>query len=225
MTDLLQTPVKFLPGIGPKRAELLEKELGISTCRDLLFFAPFRYIDKSKVYTVRELESTLAYVQLRGKLISRAVVGETPKNKRLTAILKDSTGSIELVFFKGIKWMAERLKIGEEYVVFGKPSEFNGTYNMVHPEVTKASEETMYGGSSMMGVYSSTEKLKNAGIGNKVFSKFVAAALEKYGNSINETLPDKILKERFLSLLKEAVKNVRSIGLNLRSSSFYSLVC
>ena len=166
MTDLLQTPVKFLPGIGPKRAELLEKELGIATCHDLLFFAPFRYVDKSKVYAVRELESTLAYVQLRGKLISKSIVGDTPKNKRLTAILKDSTGSIELVFFKGIKWMEEKLKIGEEYVVFGKPSEFNGIYNMVHPEVTKTSEETMYGGSTMMGVYSSTEKLKNAGIGN-----------------------------------------------------------
>lgn len=208
MTDLLQTPVKFLPGIGPKRAELLEKELGIATCRDLLYFAPFRYVDKSKVYTVRELESTLAYVQLRGKLISKSIIGDTPKNKRLTAILKDSTGSIELVFFKGIKWMEEKLKTGEEYVVFGKPSEFNGIYNMVHPEVTKASEETMYGGSTMMGVYSSTEKLKNAGIGNKVFSKFVASALEKYGNGINETLPDKILKERFLCPLKEAVKNI-----------------
>lgn len=208
MTDLLQTPVKFLPGIGPKRAELLEKELGISTCRDLLFFAPFRYVDKSRVYTVRELESTLAYVQLRGRLVSKSIVGETPKNKRLTAILRDSTGGIELVFFKGIKWMDEKLRIGEEYVVFGKPSEFNGTYNMVHPEVTKASEETMYGGSTMMGVYSSTERLKNAGIGNKVFSKFVAVALEKYHSYINETLPDKLLKEKFLAPLKEAVKNI-----------------
>ena len=84
MTDLLQTPVKFLPGIGPKRAELLEKELGIATCRDLLYFAPFRYVDKSKVYTVRELESTLAYVQLRGKLISKSIMGDTPKTTRLT---------------------------------------------------------------------------------------------------------------------------------------------
>jgi ATP-dependent DNA helicase RecG len=150
MSDILDSQIQYLPGIGPKRAELLSKELNIFTFRDLLYFFPFRHIDRSRVYSIRELEPSMAYIQVRGKITNISLAGDSPKNKRLVATLKDSTGSIELIFFKGIKWIHEKLKIGAEYIAFGKPSEFNGSINMVHPELNLPSDEILYGGSSMM---------------------------------------------------------------------------
>ncbi len=208
MDSILNTEIKFLPGIGPKRAELLGKELGIYTFRDMLYFFPFRYIDRSKVYTIRELQPTMAYVQVRGKIVSATTVGDSPRNKRFTAILQDSTGRIELVFFKGLKWIQEKIKTGQEYIAFGKPSEFNGTLNMVHPELNLPTDEILYGGSSMMGVYSSTEKLKNSGIGNKQISKFQLTILEKYLSSIPDSLPPYLLQKKKLCPLQEALRNI-----------------
>ena len=205
---VLDTEIKFLTGIGPKRAELLEKELGISTFRDLLYFFPFRYIDRSKVYTIRELQPTMAYIQVRGKVVAVSTAGDSPKSKRFVATLQDPTGKIDLVFFKGIKWIQEKVKVGQEYIAFGKPSEFNGIINMVHPELNLPTDEIMYGGSSMMGVYPSTEKLKNSGIGNKQISKFQLTILEKYLNSIPDSLPQYILQKKNLCPLQEALKNI-----------------
>lgn len=208
MSDILDSQIQYLPGIGPKRAELLQKELNIFTFRDLLYFFPFRHIDRSKVYSIREIEPSISYIQVRGRIIHIGIAGDSPKNKRLVAVLKDSTGSIELVFFKGIKWIQEKIKVGQEYIAFGKPSEFNGTINMVHPELNLPSDEILYGGSSMMGVYSSTEKIKNSGIGNKIFSKYILTLLDKYLGSIQETLPQYIIDFHKLIPLKEALKNI-----------------
>ena len=208
MAHILDTDIKFLPGIGPKRAELLGKELGIFTFRDMLYFFPFRYIDRSKVYTIRELQPTMAYIQVRGKIVSTSTAGDSPRSKRFTAILQDPTGRIELVFFKGIKWIQEKIKVGQEYVAFGKPSEFNGVINMVHPELNLPTDEILYGGSTMMGVYSSTEKIKNSGIGNKQISKFQLTILEKYLASIPDSLPPYILQKKKLCTLQEALKNI-----------------
>ena len=208
MANILDTDIKFLPGIGPKRAELLGKELGIFTFRDMLYFFPFRYIDRSKVYTIRELQPTMAYIQVRGKIVSAGTAGDSPRSKRFTAILQDPTGRIELVFFKGIKWIEEKIKVGQEYIAFGKPSEFNGVINMVHPELNLPTDEILYGGSTMMGVYSSTEKIKNSGIGNKQISKFQLTILEKYLSSIPDSLPSYILQKKKLCTLQEALKNI-----------------
>ena len=208
MANILDTDIKFLPGIGPKRAELLGKELGIFTFRDMLYFFPFRYIDRSKVYTIRELQPTMAYIQVRGKIVSAGTAGDSPRSKRFTAILQDPTGRIELVFFKGIKWIEEKIKVGQEYIAFGKPSEFNGVINMVHPELNLPTDEILYGGSTMMGVYSSTEKIKNSGIGNKQISKFQLTILEKYLPSIPDSLPSYILQKKKLCTLQEALKNI-----------------
>ncbi len=206
--DILDTEIKYLTGIGPKRAELLGKELGIFTFRDMLYFFPFRYIDRSKVYTIRELQPTMAYIQVRGKIVGVSTVGDSPRNKRFVATLQDPTGRIDLVFFKGIKWIQEKIKVGQEYIAFGKPSEFNGIINMVHPELNLPTDEIMYGGSTMMGVYSSTEKMKNNGIGNKQISKFQLTILEKYLNSIPDSLPSYILQKKKLCSLQEALKNI-----------------
>ena len=208
MANILDTDIKFLPGIGPKRGELLGKELGIFTFRDMLYFFPFRYIDRSKVYTIRELQPTMAYIQVRGKIISTATTGDSPRSKRFVATLQDPTGRMELVFFKGIKWIQEKIKVGQEYIAFGKPSEFNGVINMVHPELNLPTDEILYGGSSMMGVYSSTEKIKNSGIGNKQISKFQLTILEKYLSSIPDSLPSYLLQKKKLCPLQEALKNI-----------------
>ena len=208
MANILDTDIKFLPGIGPKRAELLGKELGIFTFRDMLHFFPFRYIDRSKVYTIRELQPTMAYIQVRGKIVSTATAGDSPRSKRFVATLQDPTGRIELVFFKGVKWIQEKIKVGQEYIAFGKPSEFNGVINMVHPELNLPTDEILYGGSSMMGVYSSTEKIKNSGIGNKQISKFQLTILEKYLSSIPDSLPPYLLQKKNLCPLQEALKNI-----------------
>ena len=208
MANILQSDIKYLPGIGPKRGELLTKELGISTFRDLLYFFPFRYIDRSHIYTIRELLPSMAYVQIRGKVTGMSTVGNTPANKRLVVTMKDSTGTIELVFFKGVKWIQEKIAVGAEYIAFGKPSEFNGTINMVHPELSLPSADTIFGSSSMMGVYSSTEKLKNNNIGNKVFAKLEHTIIEKYLNSVEETLPQYILDRKGLCPLQYALRNI-----------------
>ena len=163
----LDTDIQFLPGVGPKRAALMKKELAVETVGQLLRLYPFRYIDRSHIYTIRELQPTMAYVQIRGKITATSMVGNTPSSKRFVATMRDSTGSIDLVFFKGIKWIKEKIAVGSEYIAFGKPSEFNGTLNMVHPELNLPSADLIFGGSAMMGVYSSTEKLKNNNIGNK----------------------------------------------------------
>ena len=208
MANILQTDIKYLPGIGPKRGELLTKELGISTFGELLYFFPFRYIDRSHIYTIRELQPTMAYVQIRGKITATSMVGNTPSSKRFVATMRDSTGSIDLVFFKGIKWIKEKIAVGSEYIAFGKPSEFNGTLNMVHPELNLPSADLIFGGSAMMGVYSSTEKLKNNNIGNKVFAKLEHTLIEKCLPAIEETLPKYILERKGLCPLQFALKNI-----------------
>ena len=208
MANILDTEIKYLPGIGPKRAELLGKELGIFTFRDMLYFFPFRYIDRSKVYTVRELQPTMAYIQVRGKIVNVAIVGDSPRSKRFVATLQDPTGRMDLIFFKGIKWIQEKIKVGQEYVAFGKPSEFNGVVNMVHPELNLPTDEILYGGSTMMGVYSSTEKIKNSGIGNRQISKFQLTVLEKCLNYIPDSLPEYLVQKKKLCSLREALQNI-----------------
>jgi len=200
--SVFDTEIKFLPGVGPKKAGLLGRELSIFTFNDLIYTFPFRYVDRSRFYTVREIDSTTAYIQLRGRIVSVSIVG-----KRLVANFTDGTGYIELVFFQGVKWIQERLKVGQEYVVFGKPSLFNNVFNFVHPEVDPASQESTLPSLSMTGIYSSTENLRNS-IGNKAFSKLVASALERVIPYVEETLPEYILKGRRLCPLKDALKNI-----------------
>lgn len=207
MTNILESEIQYLPGVGPKRAELLGKELGIKTFRDLIYTVPFRYIDRSKFYCVREIDSGSAYIQLRGRVTSLEKVG-TGRALRLVAGFTDGTGKIDLVFFKGIKWIEGKLKTGQEYIVFGKPSIFNGSYNLVHPEVDLATEEKLSRSGVMAGIYSSTENLKNSGITNKVFGKLVAAALDKCLGNIEESLPEYIIREKRLCPLKEALKSI-----------------
>jgi len=144
MSTILDSDIKFLPGVGPKRAELLSRELNIKCFRDMLYFFPFRYIDRTKIYSISEVESSMSFIQLRGKITRINIIGDKGPARRLVATLSDSTGVIDLIFFKGIKWIKDKIKVNHEYIVFGKPSIFNQTLNIVHPEIDPATEENPF---------------------------------------------------------------------------------
>ena len=237
----LDMDIQFLPGVGPKRADLLEKELGVSSVGDLLRLYPFRYIDKSSITKICDARPDMAYLQIRARVTRVELFGngssaiEAPASeskskekalkfntiRRMSVWISDGTGEIETVFFKGIKWMYEKLRQGEEFIFFGKPTSFNGRINIVHPEVDDASRTPLTGraateltveaigaGSTMTGVYPSTEKLKNSSITGKVMSKLAAAALEKGLPYIKESLPEYIMKECGLVPLHFALRNI-----------------
>jgi len=207
VNKILESDIKYLQGVGPKRAALLEKELGISTFRDMLYTFPFRYIDRTRFYSIREIDSCSAHIQLRGSITDTRIVGEG-RAKRLIARLNDGTGTIELVFFQGIKWISNRLKVGNEYIVFGRPSIFNQAYNMVHPEIDPATEDKLAMVGTLIGVYSSTERLRSAGIGNKVFAKLQYNLINQVIESIEETLPRSLLLRKRLISLRQALVNI-----------------
>ena len=211
MVQLLDSDIKFLPGVGPKRAELLNKELGISTFRDLLYTFPFRYVDRSRFYSVRDVDSSEVWVQLRGR-ITRIEKAGNGRKLRLVARFSDGTGSIDLVFFKGLKWMEDKLQVGGEYIVFGKPSVFGHGWNLVHPEVDPATEERLSQLGVMMGVYSSTEKLHSAGITNKFFEKMIGTLLDRVLPVLEETLPAWILQQKHLAPLDFSLRSIHFPG-------------
>lgn len=212
----MEMGIQYLHGVGPKRAQLLEKELGIRTVGDLVRFYPFRYIDRSGFQSIASLRPDLSYVQIRAR-VTKAIVysktgdpfpGEIKYNlaQRLSVMVEDGTGSIEVVFFKGIKWMHERLRPGCEFVFFGKPSVFGTRINLVHPEVD--APDSASAGGTLTGVYSSTEKLRNSGITGKVMLKLMADALAEAQRDLRETLPEYVLKEKKLVPLTYALRQI-----------------
>ncbi|MDR1226724.1 MAG: ATP-dependent DNA helicase RecG [Prevotellaceae bacterium] len=206
---MLDTEIQFLPGVGPKRAELLQKELGVFTFGDLLYTFPFRYVDKSRIYTVKELQQyteELPYVQLRGKITGFKAI--TAQQKRLTAIFSDETGNIELVWFKGLSYVQKNIQLNTPYFVFGKPTLFNGKLNIVHPEIESTLKETDKITSSIQAIYSSTERLKNSFLANKAFNKLQSQALSMTLPYIQETMPAYLVAEHKLLGLREALLNI-----------------
>ena len=224
MSDFLDNDIKFLPGVGPKRAELLARELNIKTFNDLLYLFPFRYLDRSKIYTISELESTSSYIQLRGKITHITLLGDKNSNKRLVATLADPTGVVDLVFFKGIRWYQSTLKPYKEYIVFGKPSIFNNSLNIVHPEVEGVTEEPPFYSGSMMGVYPGTEKLRSNGLGNKQIAKLISHLIKNFLPSLEERLPEYITTAEGLMPLRAALLNIHfPTGLKELAAAQYRL--
>ena len=140
MPHILDTPVEYLKGVGPLRADMLRKELDIHTFGDLLLYYPFRYVDRSKFYTIKEIDSESAWIQLKGKVTGMQTIG-TGRISRLVMTFRDLTGETELIWFQGSKWIKDKIIIGKEYIVFGKPSLFNGRFNFTHPDIEPADEE------------------------------------------------------------------------------------
>lgn len=198
----LGSNIQYLSGVGPKRAALLKSELGIETLNDLIHFYPFRYIDRTRVVPIAQVQPDLAYVQIKATVIK---ADEVP-HKRLSVTVEDESGRMELVFFKGINWNKSRLIPGSSFIFFGKPQTFSGKINMVHPEIDPVPEGPVQGG--LTGVYPSTEKLKNSGITGKVMCKLMATALSLCLPEIEETLPEYVLSENALCPLSYAIRNI-----------------
>ena len=209
MSELSTKDIKFLAGVGPKKAELLKKELEISSFEDMLYYFPYRYIDRSKYYKIREITSSSSYIQIKGKIIHMERQGEMRK-QRLSALFSDGEDTIELVWFKGIKFALEKYKEGEEYVIFGKPALFNDKLNMVHPEVETLNEavsKQLLGG--LQGLYNTTEKMKSGFLNSKAMQKIVMNVIKSLGNyKMPETLPAYLLQRYNLLNLHESLLNI-----------------
>lgn len=180
------TSVEFLKGVGPQKSALLNKELKIFTYGDLIQHYPFRYEDRSKFYTIKELHDEMQYVQIKGKIVSKELIG-TGFKKRLVAGFTDGNGEIELVWFQGINWVNEKVKPGFEYIVFGKPTRFNQRFNIAHPELEPVSDNNVKG-KGLTPVYPLTEKLKSKFLDSKAISKLIHDVLLLGKNRIRETL-------------------------------------
>ena len=203
----LDTDIQFLPGVGPKRASLLKKELAVETVGQLLRLYPFRYIDRSSFVRICDIRPDMAYIQIRAVVLRSEIID----SKRLSVWISDGTGELETVFFKGMKWMSEKLKPGTEFIFFGKPTAFNSRINLVHPEVDSipaADTPQTNSAATMTGVNPSTEKLKNGGITGKVMSKLMEAALAKGLGYMEESLPEYIMKQHGLVPLHFALRNI-----------------
>lgn len=206
-TNFLETPIEYLKGVGPQRADLLRKELGISNFGDLLRHYPFRYIDRSRFYTIAELNDDLPYVQLKGTL-SRITVHGGKRATRLSAVLQDGTGQMDLVWFQGIRWIKDAIRPNVEYIVFGKIGMFNGRFNIVHPELEEAAKVEKLNGPSLAGVYSTTEKCKSKSLDSKGLQKLIKTLLQHLPAFVPETLTTEILLNNKLISLRDAMVNI-----------------
>jgi len=207
MSVKLQTPIDYLKGVGPNRADLLRSELGIHTYQDLINLFPNRYIDRTKHYKINELQRNNAEVQIIGVITGFKEVAQK-RGKRLVATFKDESGTMELVWFRGQKWIRESLKIGQPYVIFGKTNWFSGKYSMPHPEIELQSEHESNLRSAMQAIYPSTEKLSNKGITNKVVTKIMQQLFLETKGRFVETLPKTLMGELKLISKSEALFNV-----------------
>ncbi|MBB5648365.1 ATP-dependent DNA helicase RecG [Pedobacter cryoconitis] len=204
----LDTTIEFLKGVGPKRAEILQKELGIYTYADLLGCYPFRYIDRTRFYKINELDADLPYVQILGRITGKETIGEKHK-KRIVARLTDETGTIELVWFQSLKWVDENVMRGKVYIAFGKPTVFNGSYSISHPEMESYPRPaTLTGNLTLQPVYNSTEKLKKFSLDSKGIQKMQALVIEQCLQEIRETIPAYILDKYRMINRKEALLNI-----------------
>ncbi len=206
LTDILSTKINYLTGVGPKRAEILREDIEVYTYLDLLHYFPFRYVDRSRFYAIREIRTDMPYIQLRGVLRHFSEVGEG-RRKRLTATFSDGTGSIELVWFKGIKYMRDKLQEGRRYIVFGKPTLFGSGYNIAHPEIdVEEKAEQITGG--LTPIYHTTERMKNMGLGSKQLQQLIYVLLNQVSASLTETLPSYLLATYGFLAYPEAVRQI-----------------
>ena len=205
--NYLQTPIDYLKGVGPNRADLLKKELGVHTFQDLLNLFPNRYLDRTQYYKVGQLQKTNAEVQVIGKITHIKTV-QQQRGKRLVATFIDETGSMELVWFRGHKWIRENLKINVPYVIFGKTNFYNGTFSMPHPEMELLETHEKSLRSAMQPVYPSTEKLTNSGITNRVINSLMQQLFLESKNSFSETLSKPLLEQLKLVSKSDALFNI-----------------
>lgn len=210
MFDLTTQDIKYLPGVGPQRAVTLNKELGIYTLHDLLYYFPYKYVDRSRIYSIREIDGTMPYIQLEGEIRSFELAGEG-RQRRLIAHFTDGTGFVDLVWFQGIKFLTGKYKVHQEYIVFGRPTVFNGRINIAHPDVDLVTEVRM----DAMGLrpyYNTTEKMKRSFLNSNAIEKLMGTLVQQLHEPLPETLSSEILTEHHLMPLTEALVNIHFPG-------------
>ncbi len=206
MFDLASRDIKYLSGVGPQRASVLNKELAIYSLHDLLYYFPYKYVDRSRIYYIHEIDGTMPYIQLKGKILSFETIGEG-RQRRLVAHFSDNTGVVDLVWFQGIKFLIGKYKINQEYIVFGKPSVFNGRINIAHPDIDNASELKL----STMGLqpyYNTSDKMKRSSLNSHAIEKMMSAVVQQLREPLPETLSPAILAEHHLMPLTDALMNI-----------------
>ena len=208
MNQLMRKDVKYLHGVGPKRADLLAKELDIHSFYDLLMYFPFRYVDRSSIYHIADLQGDMPAIQLKGRFVTFNVQGEGAK-RRLVALFTDGTGTIEVVWFNRVKTIAETYHTGTEYILFGKPTLFKNSYSIIHPEVDVYKPDAPPTG--LLGIYNLTEKLRNRNFTSRTMQKLVTTLLESIAvRRLPETLPQSIVQRHKLMPLGEALFNIHT---------------
>ena len=200
----LENDISFLKGVGPARADQFRMELGIRTWEDLLMHYPFRYVDKSQVQKVRDVKSDAVAVQLQGTIVKLTELGEA-RAKRLVGIFQDETGTMELVWFKGARWLKSSLPLNKPCLVYGKPTEFKGKFNIAHPEVEEIESSRMAAGVGLKPVYSTTEKMSNRGLNSNVIGKLTLQLCEEVRHEIPEVLPQELIQQYKLISRAEAL--------------------
>ncbi|KAA6323924.1 ATP-dependent DNA helicase RecG [termite gut metagenome] len=206
MFDLTTRDIQFLSGVGPQRAAILNKELQIYSLHDLLYYFPYKYIDRSHIYRISEIDGNMPYLQLKGQIQRFETFGEG-KQRRLIAQFSDETGVLELIWFQGIKYVTGKYKLHHEYIVFGKPNIFNGKVNIAHPDIDNASEVVL----SSMGMqpyYSTTEKMKRSFLNSHAIEKMMSIVTKQLQEPLPETLSSKIIADYRLMSLTEALRNI-----------------
>jgi ATP-dependent DNA helicase RecG len=221
MSEFLEQDIKFLPGVGPKRAELLFKELKLKTFKDLIYYFPFKYIDRTKFYSISEIHAQMPYIQVKGKIRTMETVGKGSK-ERLSAKFYDNTGSIELVWFRSIKWQKENLKLNTEYIVFGKPVEFGGKINVVHPDLETEAEKQLKPAGLFQGYYNTSENMKKKFLNSKTINKLQLTLMQLAKGKIKETLPKLLVEKLKLASLEKSLITIHKPenSLDLKNATF-----
>jgi ATP-dependent DNA helicase RecG len=206
MSKLIQD-IKYLPGVGPKRAEVLNKDISVYTLEDLLYYFPYKHTDRTKFYKIKELSADLPYIQIIGKITNFTEVGQSYK-KRLSATFTDGTGVVDLVWFQGAKWIQSTYKTGVEYIVYGKPAMYGNRISIAHPEIEEADKQEQSFKSALQPFYNTSEKMKNMFLVSRTLHKLIGIVLKNFLSEVEETLPSYILKKCNLISLRDALLNI-----------------
>ena len=206
MFDLTTRDIKYLSGVGPQKAAVLNKELEIYSLHDLLYYFPYKYVDRSRIYYIHEIDGNMPYIQLKGKILGFETFGEG-RQRRLLAHFSDGTGVVDLVWFQGIKYVTNKYKLHEEYIVFGKPTVFNGRINVAHPDIDSPADLKL----SSMGLqpyYNTTEKMKRSFLNSHAIEKMMATVIGQSQEPLSETLSPKLIADHHLMSLTDALRNI-----------------
>mgnify|MGYP000481173899 FL=1 len=206
MFDLTSRDIMYLPGVGPQRAAVLNKELSLHSLHDLLYYFPYKYVDRSRLYYIHEIDGNMPYIQLKGEILSFETFGEG-RQHRLVAHFSDGTGVVDLVWFQGIKYLLGRYKVHTEYIVFGKPTVFNGRINVAHPDIDPA-EGLVLSNMGMQPYYNTTERMKRGGLNSHALEKLTTNLFALLKEPLPETLPAWMVEKHHLMSLDESLRNI-----------------